>query len=382
MYPQRSCPEKNHKLAEEALAAKEQMLAVVSHDIKNPLFAIQLEAQMLLRAVDRNGKSLLGEEVKIQANRILKTTERMKLLIQDLLDKNKSEHSLANLNRENVDVIKILHDVLESFRPLLQEKELHFKTDFHSAELILHVDRNRMFQVFSNLLNNAIKFSPQKGVISIALEDHEHDCQFSIYDSGPGLSDTKRVFEKYWSGEGESPGTGLGLFICKTIIEAHGGMISVENSESGGAIFRFNLPKKEDASLLKFSYHDSRKNERKRIFIIDDDEDLREVMSWALGKEGHSIHAFHSATDALHYLALGRHRPDLIVVDFHMDEMKGSDFLLRKTEISEIKDCPVLMISASPLEVEKEVRPELYREVITKPIDLTGLLNSIEKHMR
>lgn len=374
-----------NKIANDAFAAKEQMLAIVSHDIKNPLSAIQLEAQMLLRAVERSGNSLLGEEVKIQANRILKTTDRMKILISDLLDKNKSENSLSNITKSNIDISRLVQDVLDAMRPIIQEKEILIRTSIPESTFI-PIDRNKMFQVFSNLLNNAIKFTPQGGIVQITMDENDHELVFSVDDTGPGLKDKElqKVFEKYWTGKSsECSGTGLGLFICKTIIEAHSGQIFVENIPDQGARFRFTLPKESpDLKKASFSYFESSKDSRKKIYIVDDDEDLREVMSWALGKEGYSIHSFRSPNEALACLMKGRHLPNLIVVDFHMDEMKGSEFVKKKEEIFGADSCPVVMISASPKEVEREVPPHLYREVITKPIDLEGLVDNVRRFLQ
>lgn len=375
---------KAHKIAHEAFAAKEQMLAIVSHDIKNPLSAIQLEAQMLLRAVERSGKSVLAEEVKIQANRILKTTDRMKILISDLLDKNKSENGLSQVTKHNISITRLIQDVLDSLRPLVQEKEIIIRTSIPQGSH-LSLDRNKMFQVFCNLVNNAIKFTPFGGTIQILMEEDETDYIFSVDDSGPGLKDhdLHKVFEKYWSADTPDSGTGLGLFICKTIVEAHGGLIYVENLPGNGARFRFTVPKNIPAlHKASFAYSDGRKDLRKKIYIVDDDEDLREVMSWALSKEGYSIHSFRSPQEALDCLHKGKHLPNLIVVDFHMDGMNGSEFVVKKNEIHTARTCPVVMISASPSEVEREVPQELYKEVITKPIDLEGLVDNVKKFLQ
>ncbi len=377
--------EKARKAANEAFAAKEQMLAIVSHDIKNPLCAIQLEAQMLIRATERSGKSLLAEEVKIQANRILKTTDRLKNLIFDLLDKNKSENGLSHVSKTKIEAMRLLQEVLDSMRPLIQEKDINLTTML-PAEAIMCLDRNKMFQVFSNLVNNAIKFTPPGGSIDISMEEHDHDFIFSVDDSGPGLKDKElnKVFEKYWTGNTtDCAGTGLGLFICKTIIEAHGGHIFVENRPGGkGARFRFTIPKvTPDLAKSSFSYFNSRKDLRKKIYIVDDDEDLREVISWALSKEGYAIHSFRSPQEALNCLLEGKDIPNLIIVDFHMDEMNGSEFVLKKSEITFAKTCPVVMITASPKEVQRDVPKELYQEIITKPIDLEGLVDSVQNFL-
>ena len=371
-----------NKVVSEALAAKEQMLAIVSHDIKNPLSAIQLEAQMLIRATERSGKSLLAEEVKIQAKRILKTTDRLKTLISDLLDKEKTGNGLAQISKSEVDFKKLLQEVLDSMRPLIQAKELTFKNVL-IPEIMVPMDRNKMFQVISNLINNAIKFTPIGGVVTISTEENAYDFIFYIEDSGPGLETVElhKVFEKYWTGSSPNcAGTGLGLFICKSIIEAHGGNIFVENiSEKGGARFGFNLPKKLASELEKSpSRQEFKKDTRKQIFVIDDDEDLREVICWALSKEGYSIHSFSCPQEALKSLRMSPGLPSLIVVDFHMDEMKGSEFVILKNQIKVAKDCPVIMMSASPLDVQSEVPVQFYKEIITKPIDLEGLVDNVK----
>lgn len=362
-----------------AFAAKEQMLAIVSHDIKNPLSAIQLEAQMLLRAAGRSEKTLLSEEVKIQANRILKTTERLKTLISDLLDKNKSENNLSNLSKCHVDCTRLIRDVMDATRPLINEKEIILKLSL-PEKVIISLDRSKIYQVFSNLLSNAVKFTPIGGKVHISMEENDHEFIFSIDDSGPGLNEKEmlKVFEKYWSGNSPD-GTGLGLFICKTIIEAHHGHIFADKeSLYKGARFRFTLPKMshpmENETVPYFVSH---VDVRKKIYVIDDDEDLREVISWVLSKEGYSVYSFESPGEALSSLKRSHHLPQLIVVDYHMDEMQGSEFLIRKNVIKDAAQCPVLMISASPKEVEGQVCREHYKEVLTKPIDLEGLVSKI-----
>lgn len=374
------------RLADEARAAKEQMLAIVSHDIKNPLSAIRLEAQMLLRVAERHGKTVLSEEVKIQSNRILKTTDRLKNLISDLLDKNKTENGLSALTKTEVEVNRLFQEVLDSCRPHIQKKEILIRTSLPIKLQKIEVDKNKMFQVLSNLLSNAIKFTPSRGAISMGFEESEHHFIFSVTDSGPGLplTDLKQVFEKYWTGKITGcSGTGLGLFICKTIVEAHGGEIMVENMSSGGAQFYFTIPKNaavvSDATFS--SYQGSGKDLRKRVLVIDDDNDLREVISWALTKEGYVVDTFEDPQEALLALKSGRKAPDIVLADYQMNGMKGGEFLNLKNDIPSVFKCPVIMISASPSEVEREVSRDLYKEVITKPLDLEGLITKIEKYL-
>src|SRR5690606_34833313 len=98
---------------------------------------------------------------------------------------NKSEKGLSHVSKSNIDVSKLVQDVLDAMRPLIQEKEILVRTSIPEA-VFLHLDRNKMFQVYSNLLNNAIKFTPPKGSIQISMEESDHDYIFTVHDSGPG----------------------------------------------------------------------------------------------------------------------------------------------------------------------------------------------------
>lgn len=359
---------KAQRKAFEAFAAKESMLAIVSHDIKNPLSAIHLEAQMLLRTVDRYGKSVMGEEVKIQAGRILKTAERMKGLIIDLLEKNKSQDALRNLQKIPVDPVQLFYESLDNVRPLFQEKNIRVK--FTPKENIpqLKLDRNKIYQVFSNLLSNAIKFTPVGGEILFDITWNEENFFFTVTDSGRGLpsGEEEKVFDKYWTGKrAPGSGTGLGLFICRSIIEAHGGTISCGNVSGRGASFTFTLPRVKEESLEEISHGD--------VFVVDDDEDLCEVMTWAMKREGIKVRSFSSGESALK--ALSRSRPSVLVVDYHLGDMDGCEFLKRRSLIS--KECPVILVSGSPDEVKCMAPEGEYVSIVEKPLDLEGLLREV-----
>ena len=358
---------KAQRRAFEAFAAREKMLAIVSHDIKNPLSAIHLEAQMLTRTVDKYGKSVMGEEVKIQAGRILKTAERMRELIVDLLEKNKGQAGLKNLRKDAVDPVKLFYESLGNVRPLLEEKKIRIK--FQSKEDMpeIPLDRNKIYQVFSNLLSNAIKFTPVEGEIVVELSFDKDNLFFSMTDSGNGLppGDEEKVFDQYWThNKSKGAGTGLGLFICRSIIEAHGGEIACLNSGDRGATFHFSLPRE------KINKSETNAGE---IFIVDDDEDLCEVMLWAIQRQGYQVRSFSSGTDALN--ALANSQPALLIVDFHLGDMNGCEFLTERKKQNH--ECPVILISGSPDEV-KCVAPEgEYVTIVEKPLDLEGLLREI-----
>jgi CheY-like chemotaxis protein len=309
----------------------------------------------------------MGEEVKIQAGRILKTAERMKVLIVDLLEKNKGQEGLKSLQRAEVDPVKLFYESLDNVRPLIQEKNIEIKFSPKENIPALNLDRNKMYQVFSNLLSNAIKVTPPKGEIYFDLSWNEDEFSFSLTDTGRGLpvGEEEKVFDKYWTGKSsKGSGTGLGLFICRSIIEAHGGNISCRNVPGKGASFTFTIPReKEDTT-----------SESGEIFLIDDDEDLCEVMSWAMKKEGLKVRSFHSGGEALK--ALKNSRPSVMIVDYHLGDMDGCEFLEKRALIS--KECPVILVSGSPDEVRCSAPVEDYVTIVEKPLDLEGLLREIK----
>lgn len=357
--------------------SREQMLAIVSHDIKNPISVIQLEAQMLLKLANEGADSPLAIKVRHQANRILRTTERMKQLIADLLENHKGEHNLAHLEKLQCSVGDVFQEVLDSLKALFVEKHLHI---FFTQDEFLHglFDRPKLTQVISNLLSNAVKFAPEGGRIDIQVFQQSDEILCRICDNGPGVKseDINHVFEKYWTGgvRGRS-GTGLGLFICKSIVEAHGGQIFVENIPEGGACFSFTLPllDSERSEIILRDKH-------RKILIIDDDEDLRDAMAWVLNKEGYLVHSYGDPHEAFESLAIGRHRPQLMIVDFQMDGMNGIEFLKKKNESpeAEVRECPVILISASSDEIEGQEKSHDLKQLLPKPLDLEFLVENIK----
>src|SRR5690606_15337957 len=131
-----------------------------------------LEAQMLLRSAERDGRSLLAEEVKVQARRILKTTERLRSLVADLLERNRVESGMTRLKKEIHEAKKLVDESLELVRPLAEEKKISLMVNLYS-EPHLSIDRSKIIQVLSNLLNNAIRFTPQEGKIEISLSESD-----------------------------------------------------------------------------------------------------------------------------------------------------------------------------------------------------------------
>jgi signal transduction histidine kinase/ActR/RegA family two-component response regulator len=381
-------------LAKRAFDEREEMLAIVYHDIKNPLAAIQLDAQMIELLTHKEPSEEMMSDLRVQTARILRTVNRLKALVSDLLEQNNS-HQKTMLNSSFVirkashNPLQVLNEVLDSYRPLIQEKKILIKKTVMQRNAESQFDKDRIYQVISNLLGNSIKFTPVNGEIQIHLEENFNgEVLFTISDNGPGISSEHlpKVFDKHWT---NGTGNGLGLYICKSIITAHGGAIIAAENPTGGAKFSFNIPagpsdKHEIPSYAKKPSDIYQKNDDTRtIYVIDDDEDLREAISWALEKENFRVLSYRDTETALEDLSLSFYTPHLIVLDYHLGKSNGNDFLIKKSqsEINLFKSCPVVMISAAPQEIHQKVDANLFQDVLSKPLDLNKLINTVKANV-
>jgi len=225
--------------AQQAVAAREQVLAIVSHDLRNPLNAITLAAQLLQL-------NELSKEDREQVDTIELSAKRMSRLIADLLDITRLEGGKRlPIEPERVDAEAILDEAYELFKAQAASQQITLRHEVVQSTPPVHADRHRVMQVLSNLIGNALKFVPADGVIFCRAEPAMRDVLFTVADNGPGIrrEDIGRIFSPYWQSErAERMGAGLGLPIVKGIVESHGGKIWVESEEGRGTRFYFTLP--------------------------------------------------------------------------------------------------------------------------------------------
>ncbi|WP_375755090.1 ATP-binding protein [Corallococcus exercitus] len=225
-----------------AARAREDLLAVVSHDLKNPLGVVQLGAALLLRGTA--GKPG-GEAVAKQATRINDAAERMSRLISDLLDWGRLEAGHLPLELGEHTAVALATEALESIRPLAEAKGLHLEADLPAEGLRVKCDRSRVLQVMGNLLGNAVKFTPPGGTLAVKAVMRGGEVSFDVRDTGNGITPDAlpHIFDRYWQArDAAARGTGLGLAIAKGLVEAHGGSIRAESILGTGSVFTFTLP--------------------------------------------------------------------------------------------------------------------------------------------
>jgi light-regulated signal transduction histidine kinase (bacteriophytochrome) len=219
--------------AESAIELRDELIAVVSHDLKNPLNTVKLAALVLS-----------GRVSDPLADRIVRAANSMETLIGDLLALAKIEAGRFVVTPRSMSAEAAVTDALTLFEPVAEERRIRLASRC-TPRLRVHADAPRVEQVLSNLLGNAIKYTPAGGAVEVAVVREIDWARFSVSDTGPGISarDLPHVFERYWQGKGIARhSAGLGLYIAKGIIEAHGGRIWVESVLGKGSTFHFTLP--------------------------------------------------------------------------------------------------------------------------------------------
>jgi len=229
-----------HDTVRASLRARDEMVGVVSHDLRNPVAAVKMLSRTLLRAPQANGQQA-HESIEL----IAQAAEQMDALIRDLLDVNRLDAGKLMISAMPVDPAVLLTDSLQTLRPLVEEKGISLDLQLETDLPKVMADRERVQQTLSNLVGNAIKFSPAGSKIVVLTRGHAEGVMISVLDHGRGIAPEQvpRVFDRYWqSARTDREGAGLGLAIAKGIIEAHGGRIWIESRPGEGTTASFTLP--------------------------------------------------------------------------------------------------------------------------------------------
>jgi CheY-like chemotaxis protein len=339
-----------------ALAERDNLLAMVSHDLRNPLNVIFLGLARLDQAAAGGGREPLDT--------IRAAAERMNRLIIDLLDVAKIEAGALSIRKQTLPLRAVVDEAVDAVRPLALEKQLRLEIDCAESGLDVACDRERLLQVLGNLLGNAVHFCPERATVSVRAESIGKEARVTVADNGPGIApdDVARVFSRFWQREKRGPegSSGLGLAIAKGIVEAHGGHIWVESELGIGSRFSFTLP---------------RGTVERTVLVVEDDAPTRDTLCEALRQEGYHVSAAQNGADALAYL---RRLPttSVVLLDLAMPVLDGWGFLAERDHDPQLKAIPVVVISGH---LEDEARAaSAHVSFVPKPIHLDQLMQTLE----
>jgi PAS domain S-box-containing protein len=238
--------------AERATRARDDVMAIVVHDLRNPMNTISTSATIIGDSLEKRAEKgvdisnpALSVDLKTCVEAIQSSIKTMDRLICDLLDVSRMEAGSFSIQQTHVDIGALLEETLKLCESQARVKKITVRAEIPSGLPLVSGDRDRLDQVLSNLLGNAFKFTPEGGRVMVRARKVNGSVQITVKDSGQGIpaADLPRIFDRYWRGDRASrDGAGLGLAICKGIVDAHGGKIWVESVLGRGTTFHFTVP--------------------------------------------------------------------------------------------------------------------------------------------
>lgn len=365
--------------AEQSDRLKTAFLANMSHEIRTPLNAIVGFSRLMTMANS-------PEDEKLYSDIINQNSEILLQLINDILDLSKIEAGTLEYIRQPMDLGELCRNIYEIHKDRVQEG-VTLVLDNKEASLVVNEDKNRIMQVITNLLTNAIKFT-FTGEIRFGFEVKEDWINFYVKDTGMGISEEKinNIFDRFVKLNSFVQGTGLGLAICRMIVEKIGGKITVESQVDKGSTFRFTIPYNRNKKQLdsrkvtqeKEGIHNLRKSlQRKTVLVAEDVDSNFLLLKSLIGNRCNLLWAKHGEEAVSMFK---ESHPDLILMDIKMPRMDGLEAThLIRTYSSEV---PIIALTAFAFESDREKALEAgCNDFLTKPISLNALEQVLDKYI-
>ncbi len=354
---------------------KDEFLAMLAHELRNPLAPISSAAELLLMAgpdteLVRRISDILNRQVK-----------HMTGLVDDLLDVSRVTRGLIALQTEMMDLNVIIADAVEQARPLIESKHQHLTFDIPAHPIIMEGDRMRLVQTFANLLNNASKYTPEHGNIEVSLDLHDQEIELTVQDDGGGidLDLLPHVFDLFTQAE-RTPdraqgGLGLGLALVKSLVELHAGSVSAHSDGPGmGSRFVVRLPRTPDHSGSEVlpgpaGGEATTRSSALRLMVVDDNNDAAVVLGMllkALGHEAYIEHDGQSALERARELA-----PEILFLDIGLPDMDGYELARRLRAIPETAGAMLVAVTGYGQTDDRErARQAGFDRHVVKPVYL------------
>jgi len=365
----------------QALNRKDIIIDVINHDISNALNVILGYGEIALDEVE-NG------ELKKQIEIIKRNAQKIDRIMNNSVKVAKLE-KMENFRFKNLDLSEVIDEVLNDHKSMLEEKNINIEKKFPED---IYVKANDIIEdVFSNLISNAIKFSPESSTVAVKVEDETDNVVVKVIDNGPGIPEEHKgkVFERLVKGRKEGiRGSGLGLSIVKGIVDLHQGDVWVEDNPEGGSIFAVRLPKEVDSSPRKPAQEAGNHREpapsptHGRILIVDDDFEIRYLLKKVIDTEEVEVLEASSGAEALDIIH--SQKVELIFLDIMMPGLDGWEVARKIKEDPETRDITVFMLSVkkSSEDIEKSFSYANADDHLTKPFSAELIRNKIESTLR
>ncbi len=376
--------EREHELrqtAEEANRLKDEFLAIMSHELRNPLNVILGYAELLLRMDEIKASPNLHR----MADAVKRNAVAQSKLIRDLLDLSRLRSGKLELNRETVSPVASIENAIETVRLDADSKDIKIHVVAPDEPLFVQADPVRLEQIIWNLLNNSVKFTPQGGRIEVRLEEDDNDIVLTVSDNGLGIDSSFlphifEIFRQADSGTSRAQsGMGIGLAVVQQLVELHRGTVSASSEGLGkGSTFTIRLPRSVDTKRPLTPVLDLGTLQGMEVLVVDDSEDTTEMVRHLLEIGGASVC---SATSGPEALRLAREREfDVVLSDISMPEMDGFEFLSKLRTLPGKEDLPAVALTGfgRPEDVQRASDKGFYAH-LTKPFDLQTLARLLQK---
>ena len=333
---------------------KSDFVSNITHELRTPLAAIKGATDLILGELE--GPVNPGQKRFLKI--IKGNTERFIKLINSLLDLSKIEAGKIKINFAQQSILPVISEVLDSLKPLVNEKKVILETKIPERTGTIKFDRDRISQVLVNLVSNAIKFTPKRGRITVEVQKFSDRVDVNVSDTGIGIApeNLSRIFDKFYQVDDSTTktaaGSGLGLAICKDIINAHRGEIWVISEIGKGTKFTFSLYKegaRGEKTGENFHYPKPKARKKpfvvKKVLIVEDDANLSEVMKTYLESRNYEVIIAPTGNSALKLVKSDS--PDLITLDVLLPDINGFEILKTIKNYETTKDIPVIVLSVT-----------------------------------
>lgn len=350
---------------------KDEFISVVSHELRTPLTSIRGALGLMAggRVAD------VPEKMKRMLDIAVSNTDRLVRLINDILDIERIDSGKITLNRSLCKSADAIEDAVESMKPLADAAGVRIESD--TTQGVLFADRDRLQQTLTNLIGNAIKFSPRGTTVNVSATMSGTDVRFCVEDRGRGIphDKLKTIFERFQQVDAtdsrEKGGSGLGLAICRSIVRQHGGEIWAESELGQGSCFIFTLPRVQRAKSSLPAAASAR-----TVVVCEDDDIVREVELELLEQAGYRAVGFPTAGELL--ASTEAASANVILLDMGLPDLRGLEVVKRLRQRHETRDVPVVIVSGElPDSAVAEISAWL-----CKPLQESELLRGVEAAIR
>jgi signal transduction histidine kinase/CheY-like chemotaxis protein len=363
----------------EADKRKSEFIALLAHELRNPLAPIRSAVEILRRSEHAN------DLVKRTSEIMMRQVTQLTRLVDDLLDVSRLGQDKLVVNRVAVDLSSIVHQAVETSRPLFEAAGITFVMALPSSSIYVDADASRLAQVFENILNNAAKFTPRGGSVTLTLQRDAEQARIRVRDTGIGIEpgQLSRIFDLFMQAGAASKrhdGLGIGLMLARSLIERHGGRISVESAGRGhGSEFAVTLPLLLEApSSLSHPFvrtRDAGPTPSRRVLVVDDNADSAEMIGLMLRFAGHQVQMAFDGNQAL--TAIATFAPEVVLLDIGLPVLNGYEVAERIRAGSGPQPLLVALTGWGQDEDRRRSTAAGFDAHLVKPVDHEELLNLV-----